>query len=68
MNQAQILRQKFEEDLKNLQDNCTHPEGEWMPHMWAPGHISPNKAYVCKHCEKIVNWEEPMFPFQITIT
>jgi hypothetical protein len=66
MNQAQILRQKFEEDLKNLQDNCTHSETKWMPYMYAPARYSGKKALVCKECDKIVKFEEePTFPFQI---
>ncbi len=47
------LREKFELDLKELQDNCSHDESDWMPYMWAPGHFG-NDVKVCKNCEKIL--------------
>jgi len=50
---AKELRAKFEQDLKNLQDNCPHiDESGWMDYMWAPGHLGP-PVKVCNTCEKI---------------
>lgn len=67
MNQAQILRKKFEDDLKMLQNDCPHKDSEMMPYMWAPGHFS-GKVRVCRNCELIL--ENPFGPedlYQVTI-
>ena len=50
---AKILRDKFEEDLKSLQDICPHVNAEWMPWAFAPGHYS-QPVLVCDVCEKVV--------------
>jgi len=54
---AKELRDKFEKDLKELQDNCPHTESTWMPYMWAPGHFGP-KVRSCNECDKILEQEE----------
>lgn len=50
---AEELRDKFEKDLKELQDACKHEESEWMEDYWAPGHYS-GMVNVCNYCEKIL--------------
>jgi hypothetical protein len=57
MSKAKELRDKFEKDLKELQDNCPHTDSEWMPFMWAPGHFGP-KVRVCGECDKILEQEK----------
>lgn len=49
---AQELREKYEKDLKELQDHCPHEEYEELPYEFAPGH-SYGYVNVCKRCEKI---------------
>jgi hypothetical protein len=51
---AQELRDKFESDLKNLQDTCLHENKEWMPYAYAPGHYSA-PVWVCTCCDKIID-------------
>jgi len=48
------LREKFESDLKHMQETCLHKKlSKWMDYMWAPGHFGlPVK--VCLHCGKII--------------
>jgi hypothetical protein len=65
MNQAQILREKFDNDLKELQDNCIHIKTKEMPQMWAPGHYSDNKVIVCEECDKIVGTGGPFYSLQL---
>ena len=50
---AKELREKFEKDLKELQDNCLHEEKKWLPYMWAPGHFA-GEVLTCLKCEKIL--------------
>lgn len=50
---AQQLRDKFEADLKSLQDTCPHTESEVMQSMWAPGHMG-GMVRVCKVCEAVL--------------
>jgi len=54
---AKELRDKFEKDLKELQDNCPHKDSTWMPYMWAPGHFGP-KVRSCNECDKILEQEK----------
>jgi hypothetical protein len=57
MSKAKELRDEFEKDLKELQDNCPHTESTWMDSMWAPGHFGP-RVRVCKECDKILEQEK----------
>ena len=50
---AKKLRDKFDADLKALQDACQHPNSKRMPYMWAPGHMGSD-VEVCDTCEKIL--------------
>lgn len=51
MKTAKELREKFEKDLKELQDNCKHKDTEWLPNLFAPGHFH-GQVKVCKKCSK----------------
>lgn len=51
---AQQLRDKFEADLKALQDACVHPSTTECQYMWAPGHFTGNLVKVCDVCEKVI--------------
>lgn len=55
---AKELRDKFDADLKEMQEKCKHENvSDWMDYMWAPGHFGlPVK--VCRHCDKIVERKE----------
>ena len=56
MSKAKELRDKFEKDLKDLQDNCPHTESTWRLSEWAPGHLGP-KVKMCNECDKILEQE-----------
>lgn len=51
---AQQLRDKLEEDLKELQNNCIHEKSSNMEYQFAPGHSTGLMVKVCDHCEKIL--------------
>lgn len=51
---AKELREKFEADLKDLQEICMHSKVEEMIHEYAPGH-SIGTVRVCVNCEKIMD-------------
>lgn len=56
MNKAEKLKQKYLEDLANLQTKCKHnKQSEWMENYWAPGHSSGFEVKVCNECGKPVN-------------
>lgn len=67
MSKAKELRDKFNKELKELQDSCPHIESEWMSHMWAPGHYSPYKVRVCKSCEATIEQAPPDGQYELML-
>lgn len=60
MSEYEKLKREFDEEVKRLQENCSHTEvTEWLPYMWAPGHYM-GEAKVCKRCGAIVDREMPV--------
>jgi len=57
MTTAKQLRDKFEKDLKQLQDNCKHEPSDWMEHVWAPSHYSGFQVKQCNNCWKIIKYK-----------
>ena len=55
MNTAQDIRECFDKKLKQLQENCTHQESEWMEQYYAPAHSTGKEVKVCNICEKILD-------------
>lgn len=52
---AAELKNKYEEDLKNLQENCPHSSiSDWVDEYWAPGHSTFKKIKYCRICWKTV--------------
>ena len=50
---AKSLREKYEKELKDLQESCSHDDlSVWMDHMWAPVHYSGYQVKMCNICEK----------------
>ena len=49
---AKQLRNKFDKDLKKLQNTCPHKKSKWMEYHWAIGHWSGTMVNVCLSCEK----------------
>lgn len=49
---AKELKDKYENDLKELQDKCTHEKTTQMEYHWAPGHSSGRLVEVCDYCWK----------------
>lgn len=47
------LRDKFEADLKALQDRCLHEKTENMLNEFAPGHYN-GTVEVCLNCDKVI--------------
>ena len=63
---AKALRDKFEADLKALQEHCSHTSSTVMPYCWGPGHFGDD-VRVCDCCEKILkedDHDEPIMPKQ----
>ena len=56
---AKDLREKFEQDLFDLQFNCKHPSSKWMAYSWAIGHYW-GEVLVCDVCEKILDRRTPI--------
>ena len=55
-NNAQLLHEKYEQDLKDLQETCPHEQlSDWMSVMWAPGHLCNYDAQVCMECNKHIH-------------
>lgn len=54
MKTASELREKFNSDLIELQNNCKHENCELLDYEFAPGHFSGMKINICKICEKVV--------------
>jgi len=52
------LRREFERKVAELQKRCPHKETEWLPYMWAPGHIW-GEVLRCRNCGKILERKEP---------
>jgi len=57
MENIEQMKERHEKEIEDLQSKCSHPESEWMPYMWAPGHFGPN-VKVCRSCGKIVEKEK----------
>jgi len=51
---AQELKERYDKDLKELQESCPHDEAKWMPFMWAPGHFA-GEHLLCSRCWKVVD-------------
>lgn len=56
---AQQLKDKYEADLKKLQDNCTHEKTTQMEYHFAPGHFSGTMVDVCDFCWKTIRTIQP---------
>jgi len=56
MSELKKLKQKYDADVKQLQESCPHPEiSDWMPVQWAPGHYSGYSVKLCKRCGKTLD-------------
>jgi len=69
---AKELYEKYEKDLKDLQDNCKHGDvSDWLTYYWAPGH-SNSEAKQCNICHKIMetrnDWESMNNQLQAKLT
>ena len=54
MKTAKQLREKYESDLKKLQEKCSHEKSTWMDNMVYPGHIY-GAVLVCDVCDKVID-------------
>jgi len=55
MKTAKQLKEKYEQDLKELQENCKHEDvSEWIKFMYAPGHYDIWNVKKCNICWKIL--------------
>jgi hypothetical protein len=45
------LRDKFDSDVKKLQDSCPHKKTQVTEFFWAPGHSS-GTGRICLRCHK----------------
>ena len=52
---AKELKEKYDKDLKELQENCKHEDiTHWINSMYAPGHYGVWKVKQCNSCWKIL--------------
>ena len=60
MNTAELLYEKYQQDLKRLQHRCKHKDlTDWQELYWDPGHSCGNKGKFCKVCHKMVKRKKP---------
>ena len=52
MKTAKLLREHYEDALKNLQDRCDHPHSIWVEEQWALGHTTGRSLKMCSVCDK----------------
>ena len=56
---AQELIDKYNEDLKNLQETCQHENiSDWAMEYWAPAHSTGRQVKYCINCWKNVEVKE----------
>ena len=51
---AKQIREKCEEDIKALQEICSHPSSRWAKECWAIGHFTGKSLKICEVCEKVL--------------
>lgn len=49
---AKEIRNKCENDIKELQKICEHPTSTWCIESYAPGHLTGRSLKICDVCEK----------------
>jgi len=55
---AQQMKDKFDSDLKTLQEECPHNnQSNWMEHTYAPAHFSGFQVKQCNDCWKILQYK-----------
>jgi len=54
MRTAKEIRDKAEEDIKQLQEECPHPSSTWCEECWTVGHFTGRSLKVCDFCEKVL--------------
>jgi len=48
------MRVRHKKEIENLQSKCKHKKvSDWIPNMWAPGHID-GEVKICENCNKII--------------
>lgn len=54
MENFEQMKTRQKKEIDKLQSDCKHIDiSDWMPYMWAPGHMG-NPVKVCKWCGEIV--------------
>ena len=49
------LKNEFDENVKKLRAECTHPDiSDWIDEYWAPAHSTGYKVKICNICKKEV--------------
>ena len=61
------LQDKFTKDVEELQEKCQHDKSEWMPYMWAPGHLD-GESKVCLICNKTLERRGNFASIAYTVT
>ena len=65
MKTAKQLQDKYESDLKKLQESCKHPDiTDWEEEFYMPAHSSGTYAKFCKICGKILERKKPKVRFK----
>jgi len=65
MKTAKQLQDKYESDLKKLQESCKHPDiTDWEEEWYMPGHSSGNYIKTCRICWKVIERKKPKVRFE----
>jgi len=65
MSEYKKLKEKFEQDVKELQENCPHKVlSEPIEVYWAPGHSSGYSSRFCECCNKQMYRLKPQFEME----
>lgn len=55
MKAAEKLYKEYQEQLRQLQEECPHTDQtDWMEEWWALGHSTGRRVKICTNCNKVL--------------
>ena len=54
------IRERHQKEIEAFQNECQHPNKQWLEFHWAPGHFSGQMNLVCMTCEKTLETKNAM--------
>ena len=58
MTTAEEIRERCDKEIAELQQECVHPEKQWMMYAWAVGHFTGEICLICLTCNKELDREQ----------